>query len=34
MSLPQIEGYDVVEKVGVGSFSVVYKAQKKVRFFV
>lgn len=30
MSFPQVYGYDVVEKVGVGSFSVVYKAIKKV----
>lgn len=30
MSLPQVEGYDIIEKVGVGSFAVVYKAQKKV----
>lgn len=32
MSFPQVYGYDVVEKVGVGSFSVVYKALKKVMF--
>lgn len=30
MSLPQVEGYDIIEKVGVGSFSVVYKARRKV----
>lgn len=30
MSFPQVYGYEVVEKVGVGSFSVVYKAYRKV----
>lgn len=30
MSLPYVNGYDVVERVGVGSFSVVYKAYTKV----
>ncbi|KAK5639672.1 hypothetical protein RI129_012164 [Pyrocoelia pectoralis] len=30
MSLPHVNGYDVTEKIGVGSFSVVYKALTKV----
>lgn len=29
MSLPHVNGYEVVEKIGVGSFSVVYKAFTK-----
>lgn len=30
MSLPHVTGYDIVEKIGVGSFSAVYKAYAKV----
>lgn len=30
MSFPHVNGYEIVEKVGVGSFSVVYKAVTKV----
>lgn len=34
MTFPQVNGYEIIEKVGVGSFSVVYKAITKVCFIL
>lgn len=31
MAFPQVEGYNVLERIGSGGFSTVYKGQKKVR---
>lgn len=31
MSMPKVNGYAIVEKIGSGSYAIVYKAFKKVR---
>lgn len=31
VGFPHVSGYEIIDKVGAGSFSVVYKAYTKVR---